>query len=182
MRKNKKAQVSKATGTLIPLVVGVGVAVLVLIFMSSLGGQVWETVEDDVDTIGDQSATVENRNLSLSSQIDPAIITGTLSISNTTSTVPLENFEIDYDAGTLHVNNTDAMYNNSLYNISYEYYNYTIRNSIRGATVNSFDALEQTANYMPLIVLAVVIGVVLLIVLGLGVGGNVYGKNNGGSL
>lgn len=92
----KKGQAGGAVSALITLIVGVGVATLVLIFTSSLGGQVWETVEDDVDDITNE----------------------------------------------------------------------TIKRHIKNAVVNGFDAMEQTGEYMPLIVLAVVIGVVLLIILG----------------
>lgn len=48
---NKKGQAGLAVGSLITLIVGVGVATLVLIFVGSLGGQVWNTVETDVDAI-----------------------------------------------------------------------------------------------------------------------------------
>jgi len=96
MLYKKKGQAGGAVSALITLIVGVGVATLVLIFVASLGGQVWETVEDDVDAITNE----------------------------------------------------------------------TIRAHIRDGVVNGFDALEQTGEYMPLIVLAVVIGVVLLIILG----------------
>jgi len=47
----RKGQMGGATGAVITLVVGISVAVLVLIFTSSLSGQVYETVEDDIDAI-----------------------------------------------------------------------------------------------------------------------------------
>jgi hypothetical protein len=53
----------------------------------------------------------------------------------------------------------------------------TINSSVHKAVQNSFEAVETTSDYMPLIVLAVVIGVVLAIVLGLGaVGRGGYGS------
>ncbi len=87
-----------ATGGVITLIIGVGVATLILIFVSSLGGQVWQQVEGDVDTI-----------------------------TNT-----------------------------------------TIKSYIKESVADSFLALSKTGAYMPLIVLAVVIGLVLAIVLSLG--------------
>lgn len=44
--------------------------------------------------------------------------------------------------------------------------NTTVSGHIKEAAINGFDALEQTGAYLPLIVLALVIGVVLSVVLG----------------
>jgi len=94
----KKGQMGAgaAVGAIITLIVGVGVSVLVLIFVGSLGGQTYQLVESDIDEI-----------------------------SNT-----------------------------------------TIKNSIKQGIVSGFEALEQTGNYLPIIVLAVVIAVVLTLVIG----------------
>jgi len=91
-----EGQSSMAVGNVITLIVGVGVAVLVLIFVGTLGGQTYELVEDDLDAI-----------------------------SNT-----------------------------------------TIQNSVKDGIVSGFEALEQTGDYLPIIVLAVVIFLVLSMVLG----------------
>lgn len=50
-----------------------------------------------------------------------------------------------------------------------------INQSVRNGIKSSFEAMEQTGDYMPLIVLAVVIGLVLTIVLGLGAFGGTRG-------
>jgi hypothetical protein len=92
---SKKGQIGGA-GAMVPLVLGVGVALLLMIFVSALGGQVYQTVEADI-----------------------------ASITNT-----------------------------------------TIQGHIYGAITESFSALEKTGSYMPLLVLATVIGVVLFVVLG----------------
>jgi hypothetical protein len=44
--------------------------------------------------------------------------------------------------------------------------NTTVKGHIKNAAINGFDALEKTGAYLPLIVLALVIGVVLSVVLG----------------
>lgn len=92
----KKGQAAGAVGNIITLIVGVGVSVLVLIFVGSLAGQTYELVEDDIDAI-----------------------------TNT-----------------------------------------TVKNSIKSSVVSGFSALEQTGDYLPIIVLAVVISLVLVLVLG----------------
>jgi len=92
----KKGQTSGAVGAIIMLIVGIGVAVMVLIFIGALGGQTYELVEDDIDAI-----------------------------TNT-----------------------------------------TIQGHVKTSIISGFEALEQTGNYLPIIVLAVVISLVLTLVLG----------------
>lgn len=93
----KKGQMTGgAIGAIIMLIVGVGVSVLVLIFVGALGGQTYELVEPDIDAI-----------------------------TNT-----------------------------------------TVREHVRDSIISGFEALETTGDYLPIIVLAVVIAVVLTLVLG----------------
>lgn len=106
----KKGQAAGAVGSIITLIVGIGVSVLVLIFVGSLGGQTFELVETDIDAI-----------------------------SNT-----------------------------------------TIKTSVKNGIVSGFDALEQTGSYLPIIVLAVVISLVLALVLGFTAFGG--GMNRGSAL
>lgn len=85
-----------AVGSIITLIVGVGVATLVLIFVGTLGGQTYNLVEDDIAAINDS----------------------------------------------------------------------TIQTSVKTSITSGFEALEQTGDYLPIIVLAVVIFLVLSLVLG----------------
>ena len=99
MNKNKlyekKGQVGGAIGAVIGLIVGVGVATLVIVFVGALGGQTYNLVEEDID-----------------------------SITNT-----------------------------------------TVKGHVKASIIAGFESLEQTGNYMPIIVLAVVISLVLALVL-----------------
>jgi len=81
---------------MVTLIVGAGVAVLVLIFVGALGGQTYNLVESDI-----------------------------ASITNT-----------------------------------------TIKNNVSNSIASGFEALEQAGKFLPLIILAVVIALVLTIVLG----------------
>lgn len=92
----KKGQITQSVGAIITLIVGVGVAVLVLIFVGVLGGQTYNIAEDDIDNISDA----------------------------------------------------------------------TIKANVQNSIKSGFSALEQVGSYMPLIVLAVVIFLVLTLVLG----------------
>jgi len=108
MKYEKKGQIaSNSVSNIITLIVGVGVATLVLIFVGSLGGQTYQLVEADIDAIT----------------------------------------------------------------------NDTIKGSIKGGVVSSFGALEQTGDFLPIIVLAVVISLVLVMVLTF----SNFGKSNKGT-
>lgn len=106
----KSGQMGGAVGAVITLIVGIGVSVLVLIFVGTLGGQTYELVEDDIDAIT----------------------------------------------------------------------NDTIQNHIKQGVVSGFEALENTGKYLPIIVLAVVISLVLFLVLGMS-GGLTGNSGRGGS-
>ena len=106
--------VTENIGAMVFLIVGVGIATLVLIFVGVLGGQVYQQVESDIDAI-----------------------------TNT-----------------------------------------TIKNHVKNSIIAGFEALETTGNYLPIIVLAVIIFIVLSIVMGLGAFGGMGGggANYGGAL
>jgi hypothetical protein len=106
MDYEEKGQSTSAVGAIITLVVGIGVAVLVQIFVGALGGQTYNLVEDDIDNISDT----------------------------------------------------------------------VIRGHVDSAITSSFEALETTGDYMPVIVLAVVISIVLALVLGFGAVGGSGGR------
>lgn len=104
--------VTENVGAIVFLIVGVGIATLVLIFVGVLGGQVYQQVEADIDAI-----------------------------TNT-----------------------------------------TIKNYIKDSIISGFKALDTTGSYLPIVVLAVIIFVVLSIVMGLGAFGGYGGQRYGGAL
>lgn len=58
----KKGQIAGAVGAVVALIVGVGVAVLVLIFVGTLGGQTYELVEDKINNISDTTIQTSVKN------------------------------------------------------------------------------------------------------------------------
>jgi len=56
----KKGQAVGAVSAIITLVMGVAVATLLLIFTGALGGQTYNLVEEDINTIGNHSVTAES--------------------------------------------------------------------------------------------------------------------------
>lgn len=114
----KRGQVTNNVGAVITLIVGVGIAALVIIFVGTLGGSVYNQVESkicDTNIDGCGGDGIGNANIALH-----------------------------------------------------------VKESIQ----SSFSALETTGNYLPIIVLAVVIFIVLGLVMGMG-GGMTQGYSGG---
>jgi hypothetical protein len=163
----EKGQVSGNVSNIIILITGVGIAVIVLIFVGSLGGQTYEIMESDIDQIGRYTAVhdvFQAINGTAVSLDHPFIESGTLVIYNQSnvSVVGLDNFTIDYSTGALTLKTVG--YNATNMSANYTWHNETIRSSIKDGILSSFDALENTGEYLPLIVIAVVITMVLLLI------------------
>jgi hypothetical protein len=179
MNKNKKGQTANA-GIMIALVLGVGIAVLLFIFVGALGGQVYQTVEADLDSIANHEVVNESftpLNNTVVSLANGYIQSGTLIITNSSgASRGLGNYTIDYTAGTIKL--ITNLTNGTVHLATYTYGVKEIRESIQGSIVSSFSALEKTGSYMPLIVLATIIGAVLFIVLGFASFGNKGSSGN----
>jgi len=152
------------------MIVGVGVSVLVLIFLGTFSGSAYEIQEASIDAI--DTTVVVNEfwtpliNTSVGLNLDP-IQPGTLVLTNGSGgTLSLANFTVDYYNGNLTLL-TSAL-NNTQINASYHAGNATVKNNIKGGIINSFEALETSGSYLPLIVLAVIIALILTLVLGFG--------------
>ena len=55
---SKRGQVANGAGAMVTLVLGVGVALLLMIFVGALGGQVYQTVESDITAITNETIKV----------------------------------------------------------------------------------------------------------------------------
>lgn len=76
----KEGQAGMAVGSIITLIVGVGVAVLVLIFVGSLGGQTYELVEADIDAIS---------NTTIKTSVKNSIVSGFEALEQTGDYLPI---------------------------------------------------------------------------------------------
>ena len=119
MNFEKEGFVGNQIGMVIELIVGVGVAALVLIFVGTMGGQTYNMVDGDLCDLN----------------------TGGLGEQGCTDGIA------DYNIGS----------------------------SVRSGITSGFEALETSGDYLPLIVLAVVISIVLALVLGMGRTSQYYG-------
>ena len=176
--KNKKAQMD-VVSNIITLIIGVGVSVMVLIFIGSLGGQTYNLVESDINAIGNNQVSLESITPTIQTPAalsHHSIQTGTLVLYNATNRIGLGNFTIDYDQGT--VKSYTSLINNTAIYANYTWGSSEIRSSVQNSVVSGFGALEQTGNYLPIIVLAVVISLVLFLILGF----TALGGRGGGSV
>ena len=180
----EKGQVQTSINAVIALVVGVGVAVLILIFVGSLSGQTYNLSQTDISNIGNN--TVQNSSVAIVSNSTASslghqnIHSGTLTIANQTEQIGIGNFSVSYNSGTITPVTQD--YNDTILNASYNWGNIDVQTSVKGGIVSGFEALEQTGDYTPLIVMAIVIFIVLALVMGMRIfsGGN--NQNVGGAL
>lgn len=76
----KKGQIGGAVGAVITLIVGVGVSVLVLIFVGALGGQTYNLVETDIDAI---------TNTTIKDSVKASIVSGFSALENTGDYLPI---------------------------------------------------------------------------------------------
>ena len=109
MRFRKKGQVGASVGAILTLIMGVGIAILVLIFTSVMSAQVYQNVESDINAINDS----------------------------------------------------------------------TTKGYVLNANESGFQAYETTGNYMPILVLAVIITIVLGLILSVGRVGVIGGAGGG---
>lgn len=189
MRDNRfeKGQIAENTvGNIITLIIGISVAVMILIFVGALGGQTFVLVEDDIGGIGYHNVTSESfipLNDSLVELSGRPIWEGTLHIFNSTDTINnmIGNFTVDYELGNVLLKNSTGYPNINGTNLlaNYTYGNVEIRYSIYQGIVSSFEALEQTGDYLPIIVLAVIIALVLGLVVGFMTIGGKKGETGG---
>jgi len=110
--KDKRGSVRDNINAIISLIIGVGVATLVLIFVGVLGGQTYSMVQDDISRINDSE----------------------------------------------------------------------VREHVTESVKSGFEALAQTGGYMPLLVLAIMIGIILAIVVSIGRETTERSNKGGGAL
>ena len=157
-----------AIGPVIGLIVGVGIAVLVLIFVGTLGGQAYQLSEANIEAIGNHSASTvfTANNVTAQSLGHPEIHTGSLTINNGTIDVGLGNWTINYGSGTALLKASGFEWNGSSMTATYTWGNTSVKGYVKDSVVSGFSALKQTGDYLPIVVLAVIISLVLMLVMG----------------
>lgn len=158
---------NKEIGTIITLITGVGIVAMVLILIVTLGGSTYNLIEEDIDGIGAASASGTFTALNTSwVYLDNSLIQlDTLTIVNATSVSTLANFSVNRTTGMVLLTSGDAVYNNTLMTYGYTYDTSTqsadVREGSQDGIVSAFRALSSTGNYLPIIVLSIIITIVI---------------------
>ena len=179
---HKKGAVTGAVGALVALVVGVAVVTLILIFTSALSGQTFNLIEPDLNAVGtatvisgDTFTAINATAVSLDhGSINPA----SLQIFNSTSNLQTNGtaYTVNYVTGAVTLR--DVSQNNTLFSASYTYDDPAVRDSVKTSILNGFSTMKTTSQYLPIVVLAVIISIVLVLVLSFTEMG---GSHSGGS-
>lgn len=181
-RYRKEGNAEMTAGAVVTLVVGVGVAVLVLIFVGTLGGRAFTLSESGIKEIDSLTITenITSAGARVATLSNVPVIENSVNIYNGTigtNLMPTSNFTVNTATGVVTFN--DLVYNGTEFNATYAQSTGGVRDSVINSIQSSFDALEQTGSYMPIIVLAIVISMVLGLILTMGLFGR--GRMGGGS-
>jgi len=160
--------------SIILLVMGIGISIMVLIFVSVLGGGVYTNSQTFISSLSTDITNDTSANISFSKI--PYIFNASTNIDPGSETIKAWNNTKEYGTLTLGTNYTVSSYSNGQFNIidlgglnnSHIYLNasYTtgypsVERNITSAIRNSFIAINTTGSYLPIIVLAVIIFIVL---------------------
>lgn len=190
--------------SIILLVIGIGSAALVLIFIGALGGTAYNLVESDIDAIyssQDVNETVIASNCSWVALSYQELLNGSVgslnynwTIINATSGLDVSgNFTVGLENGTIRLSNKtiaegfkdkrDWLNNSEVY-VVYNYKDRTIRGHIQTSILSSFQSVNQVGSYLPIIVVALIITIILGLVIGLAIapGYNRSGYDDSGAL
>lgn len=178
---DKKAQ---AQALILPLIMAVGVGVLLLILLTSLGGVVYDNVDDDLNSIGANLVTDELHNITANNTefalLNGFVLEDTITaydFTNSTDVTITESYVFRDDKYLTLVNeslkNADVKFN-------YTYGLKDVRDRALDTLTYGFDANKLTAQYIPLLVLALIIVVVVGAVIGMSYMGR--GGMGGGAL
>ncbi len=180
-----EGQTSMVVNDIILLITGIGVSVLILIFIGVLGGATYNIVEPDIDALGGSQGNVTGLALNGTeiSLGQTSIHGDSLVIRNNTGDLYSHaNYTVDFEGGTWELWGNTTSENGTVF-FSYDFGNTNITNAIKGSIVSSFTALETTGDFLPIIVLAVIIAIVLSLVLGFTqLGGGALGGGSRGAL
>lgn len=160
----QKQNTATAIFSVILLIVGMAVAGLLFTFTLVLGGETFEIVEDDIDEINSYSEAnhtfvADNATWTL---INASLRSGTLELYNTTGwTDNTSDFSVNYTTGRVLLVSDNESLNGTSMRAVYEFDDGLIRNAIRSGILSNFEAQQQIGDYMPIVVLAIIITLVI---------------------
>ncbi|QGH73147.1 MAG: hypothetical protein [Siphoviridae sp. ctjeG17] len=174
----REGATGSSVGVMVTLVIGVVIITIIIIMGGVLSGQAYQVSEPLVNAVGNQS--VANESVTLYTGIAQRLthgptLSGSYLLKNASNTVPASNYSVTSEPSSITL--LDNAYNGSTLKFSYDYGDPTIMNQIKDSVKGGFSTLKTTSDYLPLVILGVVLVVVLGLVLVLG-GGFTGGRNN----
>ena len=162
------SQTATAIFAVIFLIVGFAVAGLLYTFVSVISGQTFEIVEEDIAAIRSYTDTNHSFVADNTTWVDLGNTTlRHLVIYNTTGwTVNTSDFTVNTTTGLVKLSSDFAVLNGTTMQAVYQYDDGTIRSAIQGGILSNFEAQQQIADYMPIIVLAIIITIVIGLIIG----------------
>lgn len=184
---NKKAQtMNGSVATFIFLILGIGVATISMIFFGTMNGTTYQLSESLISEIGDNDVVnhsvtfaVPNRTYYMGHSF---IQEGTLNVVNLSSGADVGNgnLTVDYELGIAYTKKN--LYNKTALGLTYTWGAKEVRENIIDSSINGFEVMENTSSYSSLVVLALVIGIIFAIILGVASTSGIGGSRGGGSL
>lgn len=180
---NKKGQT--AMMSVIGLVVLIGVAIITMVFIGVMAGRTFETSQTHLSLIGN-AETAENETVTVlngtavSSANSRWLTLVNVSANYTFAIQETGNYTFDAAAGTITLINND--HNNTDWNLTYTYRNASVFGQLNTGIGSSFQAFSDLGSFMPLIVLALVVILILSLIFGLLAFQQLRGGSGGGSV
>ncbi len=177
---NKKAQANVDGGQILPLIITISLATVLLVFVGVLVGSSYNLIESDLEVLAIQ----HHGNKTFTALWNQSVFIdyfngGTTDIYQAATNLDA-NFTVDANLGTVTLD--DVGLNNTQLNISYQTGNDTLVGYLKGSVVGATQGIQTTGQYLPLIVLAFVISIVMVLILGFAsIGGGTGGARGGGN-
>jgi len=158
--------------SLVALITGVGVAVLVMIMIGVMAGTTYNLAEPNINLVGSYTGWVAQEQFVMDNATGTALKNAyirNVSFSNSTETILSANFTVNYATGVVLLLDGAGHrpVNGGAANVSYNYKNRTMEHQIKETALGGFQSLQQVGSFMPLIILAVVVSIVLGVVMGI---------------
>jgi hypothetical protein len=174
----KAGNVEGSIGAIVTLVIGLGVAILAFILVFTMGGNVFQLVEPSLASFGGQvnNCTITITNGTNTTLCNAHIVPSSFLIRNKTGALVTTNYTLFAGRGIIYKYKDPHHFKSGA--SAFVYYKWgdaNMTDNIRESVKSGFAAGGTVMNYLPIIVLAVIIGIVLSLIMGFGGMGTMRG-------
>ena len=185
MLKQKKGQTTMMS--VIGLIVLLGIAIITMVFIGVMAGRTYQTSQTQLLDIGETETATDETVTVLNATAVAASFNRWITLINVSTNYSVligetGNYTYNLEDGTITLINNES-YNNTDWNLTYTFHNQSIYGRLTSGLGSSFQAYEDTGSFMPLIVLALVVILILSLIFGMMTFQNLKtGGNQGGVL